>query len=63
MAYGESVIVVGSEEILEQLLVTLFQVAATNESAGVMKSSGQLTVRLASSAVRQRCKSNIYDDW
>ena len=56
-------IVVCSREGFQQLLVTLFQGAATSESAGVMKSSGQLMVRSATSAVRQRCKRNIEDEW
>jgi len=59
MAYLESVIVDCSGERFQQSLVTLFQGAVTSVSVGVVKSSGQLMVRLASSAVRQHCKRNI----
>ena len=63
MNYSEGVIVVWSGERFQQRWVTVFQVAAKSVSAGVVKTSDQLMVRSASSALHQHCKSNIYDDW
>ena len=63
MNYSEGVIVGCSGQRFQQPLVTLFHGAATSESAGVVKSSGQLMVRSATSAIRQRCKRNIEDEW